>query len=49
MIEDIQDTIGIAVNSSNYLLLNFLNLFLEQKNIRYTSEQILTKYAKFLN
>ncbi|MBC7917342.1 MAG: transporter substrate-binding domain-containing protein [Rhodoferax sp.] len=49
MIEDIKDTIGIAVNSKNYLLLNFLNLFLEQKNIRFTSEQILSKYEKFLN
>ena len=49
MIEDIQDTIGIAVNGNSYLLLNFLNLFLEQKNIKYTAEQILTKYAKFLN
>jgi ABC-type amino acid transport substrate-binding protein len=49
MIEDINDTIGIAVNQKNYLLLSFLNLFLEQKNIRYTSEQILTKYDKFLN
>lgn len=49
MIEDIKDTIGIAVNGNNYLLLNFLNLFLEQKNIKYTSEQILTKYEKSLN
>lgn len=49
MIEDIKDTIGIAVNRNNYLLLNFLNLFLEQKNIKFTSEQILTKYEKFLN
>ncbi len=49
MIEDIQDTIGIAVNGNSYLLLNFLNLFLEQKNLKYTAEQILTKYAKFLN
>lgn len=49
MIEDIKDTIGIAVNRNNYLLLNFLNLFLEQKNIKYTSEQILSKYEKFLN
>jgi polar amino acid transport system substrate-binding protein len=49
MIEDIQDTIGIAVNGKNYLLLNFLNLFLEQKNIKYTAEQVLTKYANFLN
>ena len=49
MIEDIKDTIGIAVNRNNYLLLNFLNLFLEQKNVKYTSEQILSKYEKFLN
>ena len=49
MIEDVKDTIGIAVNSKNFLLLNFLNLFLEQKNIKFTSEQILTKYEKFLN
>jgi polar amino acid transport system substrate-binding protein len=49
MIEDIQDTIGIAVNGKSYLLLNFLNLFLEQKNIKYTAEQVLTKYANFLN
>lgn len=49
MIEDIKDTIGIAVNSKNYLLLNFLNLFLEQKNIKFTSEQILSQYEKFLN
>ncbi len=49
MIEDIKDTIGIAVNRNNFLLLNFLNLFLEQKNIKYTSEQILSKYEKFLN
>jgi len=49
IIEDIKDTIGIAVNDKNYLLLNFLNLFLEQKNIKYTSEQILTQYSKFLN
>ena len=49
IIEDIKDTIGIAVNDKNYLLLNFLNLFLEQKNIKYTSEQILTRYSKYLN
>lgn len=49
MIEDVKDTIGIAVNSKNFLLLNFLNLFLEQKNIKYSSEQILSKYEKFLN
>lgn len=49
MIEDVKDTIGIAVNSNSLLLLNFLNLYLEQKNIKYTSEQILTKYEKSLN
>lgn len=49
MIEDIKDTIGIAVNSNNFLLLNFLNQFLEQKGVKYTSEQILKKYEKFLN
>lgn len=49
IIEDIKDTIGIAVNDKNYLLLNFLNLFLEQKNVKYTSEQILTQYSNFLN
>ena len=49
MIEDIKDTIGIAVNSNNYFLLTYLNLFLEQKNIKYTSDQILSKYEKFLN
>lgn len=49
MIEDIKDTIGIAVNSKNYLLLNFLNLFLEQKIVKFTSEQILSQYEKFLN
>lgn len=49
MIEDIKDTIGIAVNGKNYLLLNFLNLFLEQKNVKFTSEQILNQYEKFLN
>lgn len=49
VIEDIKDTIGIAVNGNNYLLLNFLNLFLEQRNIRYTAEQILSKYETVLN
>ena len=49
IIEDIKDTIGIVVNRNNYLLMNFLNLFLEQKNIKYTSEQILSKYEKFIN
>ena len=49
MIEDVKDTIGIAVGGQNFLLLGFLNLFLEQKNLQFTSEQILTKYEKFLN
>ena len=34
MIEDIKDTIGIAVNRNNYLLLHFVNRFLEQKNVK---------------
>lgn len=49
MIDDIKDTIGIVVNSKNHLMLNFLNLYLEQKNLKFTSEQILKKYENYLN
>lgn len=49
MIADIKDTIGIAVNQKNHLLLNFLNLYLEQKNLHFTSEEILKKYENYLN
>jgi polar amino acid transport system substrate-binding protein len=48
LIEDIKDTIGIVVGPKNYLMQNFLNLFLEQKNFKFTSDQILTKYEKIL-
>ncbi|MGZ5817420.1 MAG: substrate-binding periplasmic protein, partial [Burkholderiaceae bacterium] len=41
LIEDIKDTIGIVVGPKNFLLQNFLNLFLEQKNFKFTSDQIL--------
>ena len=49
IIDDIKDTIGIAINPKNYLLLNFINLFLEQRDIKYTPDKILKKYEKFLN
>lgn len=48
LIEDITDTIGIAVSADSFHLHSYLNLFLSQKNIKYTSEQILGKYEKFL-
>ncbi len=48
VIEDITDTIGIAVGSNSFHLQSYLNLFLHQKNIHYSSDQILTKYEKFL-
>lgn len=48
IIDDIKDTIGIAINPKNALLLNFINLFIEQKDIKYTPDKILKKYEKFL-
>lgn len=49
IIDDINDTIGIAVDQHNFLFLSYLNLFFQQKNIKYNSDQILSKYEKFLN
>lgn len=49
LIDDINDTIGIAVGATNYHFLTYLNLFMKQKGIKYTSDQILTKYENFLN
>lgn len=49
IIDDIKDTIGIAVNQKNHLLVNFLNLYLAQNNLKFTSEQILKKYENYLN
>ncbi len=49
VIEDIVDTIGIAVGPDSFHLHSFLNLFLQQKNMHYSSEQILGKYEKFLH
>jgi ABC-type amino acid transport substrate-binding protein len=48
VIEDITDTIGIAVGANSFHLHSYLNLFLDQKNIKYSSDQILTRYEKFL-
>ncbi len=49
IIEDITDSIGIAVGPDNFHLHSFLNLFLHQKNIKYSSDQILGKYQHFLH
>lgn len=48
LIEDITDTIGIAVGADSYHLHAWLNLFLNQNGIRYTSDQILARYENFL-
>lgn len=48
IIEDITDTIGIAVGANSFHLHAYLNLFLSQKNIKYSSDQILSRYEKFL-
>lgn len=48
MISDVTDTIGIAVNAHNYLLLGFINQFLEQHHVKYSSDQILKQYEAFL-
>lgn len=48
VIEDITDTIGIAVGPNSFHLHSYLNLFLNQKNVKYTSDQILGRYDKFL-
>lgn len=49
LIEDITDTIGIAVGADSYHLHAWLNLFLNQNGIRYSSDQILVRYEKFLH
>lgn len=49
IIEDITDSIGIAVGAEQAHLHSFLNLFLQQKNIRYSSDQILGNYKHFLH
>jgi polar amino acid transport system substrate-binding protein len=49
MIEDVTDTIGIAVGPDDHHLHAYLNLFLEQKHIKYSSDQILEKYSQFLH
>jgi ABC-type amino acid transport substrate-binding protein len=48
LIEDITDTIGIAVGPNNFHLQAYLNLYMNQKGIKYTSDQILSKYENFL-
>ncbi len=48
VIEDITDTIGIAVGAGQYHLHGYLNLFLAQRNVKYTSDQILARYEKYL-
>jgi len=48
VIEDVTDTIGIAVGAGQYHLHNYINLFLVQRNIKYTTDQILTRYEKHL-
>lgn len=48
IIEDITDTIGIAVGPESFHLHAYLNLFLEQKGIKYSSDKILEQYGKFL-
>ena len=48
IIEDITDTIGIAVGPESFHLQDYLNLFLEQKGIKYSSDKILEQYGKFL-
>lgn len=48
VIEDITDTIGIAVGANSFHLHSYLNLFLNQKKLKYSSDQILTQYEKFL-
>ncbi|TCS37555.1 amino acid ABC transporter substrate-binding protein (PAAT family) [Paucimonas lemoignei] len=48
IIEDITDTIGIAVSADNYHLHGFVNLYLQQKNIKYSAEQILERYGQHL-
>lgn len=49
IIEDIVDSIGIAVGADNYHLHSFVNLFLQQKKIRYSAGQILSDYEKHLH
>lgn len=48
LIEDVTDTIGLAVGPGSFHLHAWLNLFLSQNGIRYSSDQILAKYEKFL-
>jgi polar amino acid transport system substrate-binding protein len=40
VIDDVQDTIGVAVGGDNFLLQNYINLYLDQRNIHYTLDQI---------
>lgn len=48
IIEDITDTIGIAVGADSYHLHAWLNLFLGQNGIRYTADQIIARHDKSL-
>ena len=49
IIDDIKDSIVIPIHPNNHLLLSFINVFLEQRNIKYTPDKILKKYEKLLN
>jgi len=47
VIDDIQDTIGVAVAGDNYLLQNYINLYLDQKKIHYTLDQVMSAGARY--
>ena len=49
IIDDIKDSIVIPIHPNNHLLLSYINVFLEQRNIKYTPDKILKKYEKLLN
>lgn len=42
VIDDVQDTIGVAIAGNNILLQNYVNLYLDQKSIHYTLDQVMT-------
>jgi len=44
VIDDIQDTIGIAVSPSSFMLQNFLNVFLEVNKIHYDASKLISNY-----
>jgi ABC-type amino acid transport substrate-binding protein len=48
LIDDITDNISIAVGANSFHLQNYLNLFLNQNNIKYSSDQILSRYENVL-